>query len=143
MTAMETQLQGLETMSPAELRSAWRQLYMASAPLGYTADLLIRGIAWRMQAKVCGGLPLATQRELARLSRTGEGRGAKPGTSAPLKPGSRLIRRWRGTTYVVEVTDGGFVFEDRSFASLSAIACAITGTQWSGPRFFGLGRADK
>lgn len=55
-----------------------------------------------------------------------------------LKPGTRLIREWRGQTYRVEVTSEGYVMEDRNYASLSHIARSITGTRWSGPRFFGL-----
>jgi Protein of unknown function (DUF2924) len=36
------------------------------------------------------------------------------------------------------VVDGGFAFEGETFDSLSKIAFAITGTNWNGPRFFGL-----
>ncbi len=57
---------------------------------------------------------------------------------AALRPGNRLVRRWRGRTYVVEVTEGGLVYEGVSYASLSVIATTITGTRWSGPKFFGL-----
>ena len=54
------------------------------------------------------------------------------------KSGTRLVRQWRGRTYHVTVTDDGFEFEGQSYSSLSQIAQAITGTKWSGPRFFGL-----
>ena len=61
------------------------------------------------------------------------------GTSSPtLKPGGRLIREWNGVTHVVDVIDGGFVWNGQRYASLSPIARAITGARWSGPRFFGL-----
>ena len=62
-----------------------------------------------------------------------------------LKSGTRLLRRWRGKAYHVLVLDDGFEHEGRHFVSLSQIARAITGAQWSGPRFFGLrkgGRSD-
>ena len=52
--------------------------------------------------------------------------------------GNRLVRRWRGTSYSVDVTGDGFLFQERRYASLSTIATEITGTRWSGPRFFGL-----
>jgi Protein of unknown function (DUF2924) len=55
-----------------------------------------------------------------------------------LKPGTRLVRSWQGVTHSVLAAENGFVFEDQHYASLSAIAKAITGTQWSGPKFFGL-----
>ena len=61
-----------------------------------------------------------------------------------LKPGGRLLREWNGVTHVVEVTETGFLWNGETWRSLSAIARAITGTHWSGPRFFGLtGKATK
>ncbi|WP_295807893.1 DUF2924 domain-containing protein [uncultured Nitratireductor sp.] len=55
-----------------------------------------------------------------------------------LAPGARLIREWNGQTHTVDVIEGGYVFEARVYRSLTAIAGKITGTHWSGPRFFGL-----
>lgn len=57
--------------------------------------------------------------------------------SIPL-PGTRLIREWNGKRYVVDVTAEGYLMDDERYKSLTAIAYAITGTRWSGPRFFGL-----
>lgn len=53
-------------------------------------------------------------------------------------PGARLIREWNGKTHVVDVIEGGYVFEAKVYSSLTAIAGQITGVHWSGPRFFGL-----
>jgi len=55
-----------------------------------------------------------------------------------LSAGARLIREWQGRTFVVDVTDSGYLFEGKEYRSLTAIALQITGVQWSGPRFFGL-----
>jgi hypothetical protein len=55
-----------------------------------------------------------------------------------LHPGARLFREWNGQTHVVDVIEGGFVYEARIYRSITAIARQITGTHWSGPRFFGL-----
>jgi hypothetical protein len=55
-----------------------------------------------------------------------------------LKPGTRLIREWRGRTYQVLVVDDGFSWRGTRYRSLSALARKITGTPWSGPLFFGL-----
>ena len=55
-----------------------------------------------------------------------------------IKPGTRLLREWRGSTHEVLVTDQGFVWDGATYRSLSAIAFAITGTKWNGNRFFGL-----
>ena len=73
-----------------------------------------------------------------------EGTGGDARVTAParggaaLAPGSRLIREWRGRTHTVEVLDRGFRCDGKQYRSLSAIARAITGARWSGPRFFGL-----
>jgi hypothetical protein len=53
-------------------------------------------------------------------------------------PGTVLTREWEGQHHRVMVLDGGFVWQGRSYRSLSEIAKAITGTKWNGPRFFGL-----
>jgi len=57
---------------------------------------------------------------------------------AVVKPGTTLLREWGGQTYRVIVVEDGFIFRDQRFASLSEVAREITGTRWSGPRFFGL-----
>ena len=54
------------------------------------------------------------------------------------KPGTRVVRSWNGRTLTVQIEKEGFIFEDRTYRSLSAIAREVTGTAWSGPRFFGL-----
>lgn len=55
-----------------------------------------------------------------------------------LKAGTILSREWNGITHRVIVVDDGFLWDGTRYDSLSAIAFAITGTRWSGPRFFGL-----
>lgn len=55
-----------------------------------------------------------------------------------LLPGARLLRNWNGRTHVVDVIEGGFLFQEKVYPSLTAIAQTITGAHWSGPRFFGL-----
>ncbi len=55
-----------------------------------------------------------------------------------IKPGSELVRTWKGKSYRVMVMADGFAHDGKTFASLSEIASEITGTRWNGPRFFGL-----
>ena len=55
-----------------------------------------------------------------------------------LKAGTILSREWNGITQRAIVVDGGFLWDGTRYDSLSAIAFAITGTRWNGPRFFGL-----
>ena len=57
-----------------------------------------------------------------------------------LRPGTRLLREWQGTTHEVRVLDAGFDYAGQTYKSLSAVARAITGTPWSGPLFFGIKR---
>jgi hypothetical protein len=59
-----------------------------------------------------------------------------------IKPGSELVRTWKGKRYRVMVTADGFAHDGKTYASLSEIASAITGTRWNGPRFFGLRSAS-
>ncbi len=56
----------------------------------------------------------------------------------PLNPGARLVREWNGVVHEVDVSGDGYVWQDQRYRSLTAIARRITGTKWSGPRFFGL-----
>lgn len=135
MSPLELQLDRLTKLSPVELRSEWRRLYK-SPPPQLTPDLLMRGIAWQMQAKALGGLSRATERVLDQ--RAGLRSSKTSIDAARLKPGTRLVRGWQGRTYDVLVTEQGFLFEGEQYSSLSSIAERITGTRWSGPRFFGL-----
>jgi hypothetical protein len=96
--------------------------------------LLARLLAYDLQAARRGGL---TQRVRARLAKIRAGDAPQPSTPK-LKPGARLVREWNGISHTVDVTETGFVYRGESWRSLTAIAKAITGTRWSGPRFFGL-----
>ena len=138
MTSLTEQLEALAAMSPAQLRAEWRRVYRTSPPR-LTSDLLQRGIAYRLQERSQGGLPAGIARELDRTAKRLL-RGDSPSTKADtrLKPGTRLVRHWNGTTYSVLVSDDGFIMDGRSFRSLSHVAEAITGVHWSGPRFFGV-----
>ena len=55
-----------------------------------------------------------------------------------LKPGTILVREHAGVLHRVVVMENGFAWEGKTFRSLSEAAQAITGTNWNGPRFFGL-----
>ncbi len=134
---LEQQIEGLRRMSREQLKNRWRDLYRAAPPVAFTPDLLARGIAWRMQVSELGGPP---PHICQMLGGSGEvvPRRRRARTRVSLRPGNRIVRRWRGRTYVVEVTDGGLMYEGATYSSLSVIASKITGTRWSGPKFFGL-----
>ena len=140
MVSLVDQIARLAGLPPPQLRAEWRRLHRGQAlPDGVSTDLMMRGIAWRLQEKAFGGLPPARLRELARLAKELETTGALDlERQRQLKPGTRLVRQWHGKPYVVTVLEQGYEFEDRHYASLTPIARHITGAAWSGPRFFGL-----
>jgi hypothetical protein len=135
----------LATAALPQLRAEWTRWHPnIPLPKGLPRDLLVRSIIWELQAREHGGLSASVTRELGRLI-------AQLATSGDLnlerevrlKPGTRLVREWRGRTYRVEVLRDGYVMDERRYASLSHVARAITGTRWSGPRFFGLKHRER
>ena len=136
---LDAEIAALPGLGRAGLRERWRSLFKNAPPTAFTPDLLARGIAWRLQEKALGGLSPEARR-LLRIGGKGEAAGRRRGSLArpTLRPGNRLVRRWRGRTYVVEVTESGLIHDEERFDSLSAVARKITGTRWSGPKFFGL-----
>jgi len=141
--AVAAKLKALEQMDYAALRAEWRRLYRAQPPKRVARDLLVLGVAWKIQAQAFGGLGAATKRRLAELAKTMEQNGdITRNRVTRLKPGAKLIREWRGEIHGVTVAEDGFEWNGQKWRSLSAIAREITGVHWSGPRFFGLnGRA--
>ncbi|MGD9724780.1 MAG: DUF2924 domain-containing protein [Alphaproteobacteria bacterium] len=136
--ALNAELARLPDLSHAELKARWLELY--GKPLkGVRRDLLIRGIAYRLQEQVYGGLPDAIRRRI-RLLRDAFARNPeyRPADKPSLKPGTRLIREWRGEIHEVSVLEAGFSYREKAFDNLSEIARTITGTRWSGPLFFGI-----
>jgi hypothetical protein len=137
--AVEAELDRLPTMPIAQLRVRYRELFRAEPPKPFGPDLLRRSIAQHIQEKAYGGLPRETQRLLEQLVKAAI---AKPNGRLELprriKPGSELVRTWKGKSHRVTVMTEGFAYDGRPFASLSEIASEITGTNWNGPRFFGL-----
>lgn len=137
-TALSNHLNELASMTPPELRARWREVYRSVAP-DIGPDLLRRGIAYRLQEKGQGNLTGSTRREIERLvKRLAKGEGAILDGAPSLKPGTRLVRSWRGKMHRVLVLEDGYEFEGRRYVSLTQIAEGITGAHWSGPRFFGL-----
>ena len=132
---LNDQLAALRRASRKQLTDRWRELYKAAPPAAFTPDLLARGISWRLQERELGSL---SSKARQMLGSGGERPAQRFSPRTTLRPGNRLVRRWRGRTYVVEVTEAGLVYDGERHSSLSVIAGKITGTRWSGPKFFGL-----
>ena len=134
------EIAGLADRSTQELRCAWRTLHRTGPTLGLSRDLMIRGLADKLQERARGGPSRALQRRLQILA--GEfAKGARsfdPGII--LKTGATLVRQWRGRTHSVLVREDGFEYQAQRYRSLTVIAEQITGAHWSGPRFFGVSK---
>lgn len=120
----------------AALRIEWTALFGQAAPARLSRDLLARAVAHRIQERAFGELRPATRRRLA-LPANGD-KANSIATRRALTPGTHLVREWRGEVHQVTALDDGFDYRGTRYRSLSEIARSITGTRWSGPRFFGL-----
>lgn len=134
------QIAQLPILSRPQLLELWQKVYREPAPQGLRREILIPFLAYRIQEVAYGGLTSTTRSELRRMARGLEksSYSAAPTVRMKLRPGTRLIREWRGGRHEVIVTDTGYVYKGSPYISLSQIARTITGTQWSGPAFFGL-----
>jgi hypothetical protein len=140
LAELDGEIAGLVDRSTEELRRAWRALHHTGPPLGLSRDLIIRGLADKLQQRAHGGPTRALQRRLQVLAGEFE-KGARsfdPG--GVLKTGATLVRQWRGHTYTVLVREDGFEYDGQRYRSLTVIAERITAAHWSGPRFFGLNK---
>src|SRR5437660_8616621 len=134
--AIEAEIAHLRSLALDALRRRWRAMFGRTPPAALSKDLLGRMIAWRMQEQAFGGLDRDSLKFLDGLAR----HGGSP--RRQLKPGTVLVRDYQGQRHTVTVAADGFDWQGTTYASLSAIARAITGTAWSGPRFFALARRN-
>jgi hypothetical protein len=130
----------LSELTIFELRGEWRRLHRVPPPMRLSRDLLVRGITYKLQERAYGGLSTATARKLEQAGVDSLSRGAvTPAPPISLRPGTRLVREWRGVTHMVLIHARRHrVARPSAYRSLSLVARKITGARWSGPRFFGL-----
>ncbi len=133
-------LKTLPKMSREALCSQWQERFRKPAPSGVRKELLVRMLAYRIQEQAYGGLSAQARRRLDEMAAAMSSGDPKAAISnmVSAKPGTQLIRSWRGKTHTVSIEETGCQYEGRRYRSLSEIARHITGTQWSGPLFFGL-----
>ena len=123
----------LADLSREELIARWAALHGKAPPRAITRDLLLRGLAYSLQERAHGGLGAREARDLMALAK-----GKRPLGPKTLMAGTRLYREWRGRAHEVLALAEGYSWQGRTYKSLSEVARAITGTRWSGPRFFGV-----
>ncbi len=152
MDTLQSEIEALGRLDLHELRLRWRQHLRTKPPADLSRALLLRVLAYRLQARMFGDLDRDTVRYLDRIARESArcraagqgGRGKAPPPIPPvpghrgLKPGTLLVREFEGRMHTATVVVGGFAWNGATYRSLSEIARLITGTRWNGPRFFGL-----
>ena len=133
-------LVALKTTPTPQLKEQWRQLFEGEPP-AFNRRYLESRLAYRIQELAYGGLKPETVRRLEKLGEEMDGGRVdvrkRPANDRPIS-GTRLIRDYQGIEHCVTVRDNDFEYQGRPYKSLSAIARAITGTQWNGVVFFGL-----
>src|ERR1700752_628564 len=137
--AVETEIDRIRSLGLDELRSLWRATFRTAPPPGFTKDLVARFLCWHLQEQAFGGLDPKIAKNLTSLARGDRSRMERPRS---LRRGTLLVREYQGERHTVTLVANGFIWREATYASLSTIARAITGTNWNGPRFFGL-RIDK
>ena len=140
MSDLEAALAAIPKMSASELANHWQELGRGAAPR-VPQRVLQRLYAQLLQEQALGGLSTAALDELAKAgAQTGKSKVPTPPTprQVMLTAGTRLVREWNGRTISVDVQGESYIWNDQHYGSLSEIARAVTGTRWSGPRFFGV-----
>ena len=141
-------LEALQQLSRPELIQKWKEIFKTNSPLHAKKDFLIKQIAWELQAKQQGRLSTQSKKQLDKfadnLAKNNEinekqlKESCKQTSTLEIKAGTKLIREYKGEKYEVTALDKGFEYKGNQYKSLSAIANAITGTQWNGKVFFGV-----
>src|SRR3982074_1989726 len=137
--AVEAEIDRVRSLGVDSLRTLWRTTFRSSPPPAFSKDILARFLCWHIQEQAFGGLDSKTAKHLDGLRR---GDRSQANRSRRLKPGTVLLSEYQGERHTVTVVAKGYVWREATYASLSSIARAITGTAWNRPRFFGL-RLDK
>ena len=127
---LESLIADISAFNRAECLDRWNEVFERPPPKYLSPQFMKRVLIWEIHNRALGSVSLKTKRRLNQIA-------SGKTLPAPTKPGSHLIREWNGRTYQVEVVEGGYVMDGRTWRSLSAIARHITGARWSGPRFFG------
>ncbi len=134
----------LPGMTAAELATVWRSHLGGSPSTRLPKSLVARLFAYRLQVQNSGDLSKQASGFLQRIAADLEV-GRDPDVPYPedrrLKPGSVLVREHDGVQHRVMALEEGYAWSGKTFSSLSAVAKAITGTNWNGQRFFGLAKS--
>jgi hypothetical protein len=134
----------LPTAGRDELLKLWQESFGRPASPGLRRSLILPILAYRIQERAYGGLDPESERRLRAAVGDPKPQGTKKTEKAQtFKPGTRILREWKGQIHEVLITSSGFEYKGETFRTLSPIAKRITGTHWSGPAFFGTKRGSR
>lgn len=137
--SIDTDISAIAELPISQLRKAWSSHFTSDAPPVRSRAVLCQLLAWQLQSDAMGGLDGATERALTKIGvALGRDGSYKPKIRNGFSPGVVLSREWKGVVHRVTAAADGFQYLGKNYRSLSDIARTITGTRWSGPRFFGL-----
>lgn len=121
-----------KALTRAELIECWTEMIGSAPPPKLRSPMMAKILTCEHQWQTSGKPRAALARKLRRLA------SASPDGAAPASNGQRLVREWNGVEHTVDIMEAGYLWNGKTWRSLSAIAREITGTKWSGPRFFGV-----
>lgn len=126
-----------------ELWTLWDK-YFPRRPPHHNRGYVEGRVAYKMQEETFGGLKPEVRQQLIRIGEAQSKMKTRKTNDVRIVPGTVLVREFDNREHrVTALADGGFDYEGRRFKSLSAAARHITGTQWSGPVFFGLIKTER
>jgi hypothetical protein len=143
-TPIEDEIAHLRGLDLKGLRARWLSVFKRPPLAHLGRHLLFSIIAYRIQADRFGDLDRETKQLLDRTEamESGSAMSARlvgfDQKRTELTPGTVLVREWNRQSQRVMVMADGFAWNGNTYDSLSKVAFAITGTKWSGPRFFGM-----
>ncbi len=136
--ARQEEVAALEALDHRALKARYKELTGLLPPKRIGRTLLKLAVAYEIQRQDHKALCARIEKKLAKLAAADDISTVLKKPQRRMKPGGRLIREWHGKTYEVYVAEDGVFMDGKRYGSLSAVAYAITGAKWNGPRFFGL-----
>jgi hypothetical protein len=133
----EGQIELFPERSRAELLALWLEFVGKPAHPQIQRALLVLVLAYKMRERAYGGLKAHVREHLRQIAETLDAERLKRLNAKEPKSGKRLLREWHGETHEVLEVEDGYLYRGETYRSLSAIAKKVTGSQWSGPVFFG------
>lgn len=140
--SLAAQIANLPKLAMKDLWAIWDR-YFPQRPPHHNRAYVEGRVAYKIQEEALG-TTLLIQKQMARIGEAQSKIKTQRGVEVQIIPGTVLVREFDSREHrVTALADGSFEYEGRRFKSLSAVARHITGTQWSGPLFFGLTKSKR